>query len=357
MPHQECRATLPGGVTVVYEVYGPASSQLTPVLLTPGGGGGRGAFRWLAQRLARETGRRCIVHDRVNTGASTFTLGEQATQPEWDLQADYTHLLLHQLGLAPAILLGKSNGSRLSLVMASKYPLDVAGLVLLNVTNGAKAAKKLSKSRYYQMLDACACGGLETVAREPHFAELFEKNPENRARLLACEPGRFMLTMRCWGEMLSKAGDSKAFPVTALSASLLQSIRQPALCVYMQPSKGEDDGMHTLHAMQSLHDCLSAASGPTVVAADNDQCVAAIVPFLGSVAAPEAAPPPPAEPFVFGAREGMYPQTPPAAELAAFQSYYADAARKLAHDAEASRKSLCSFGGLCDWMYSWKRYN
>ena len=42
------------------------------------------------------------------------------------------HLLLHSLGMAPAILLGKSNGARLSLIFAAKYPEDVAGIVLLS---------------------------------------------------------------------------------------------------------------------------------------------------------------------------------------------------------------------------------
>jgi pimeloyl-ACP methyl ester carboxylesterase len=148
--HKEQSVQLAKGVYVVYELFGDGEG--VPLVLTPGGAGGRGAFRWLAQRLARETGRRCLVHDRVNTGSSSLTLGEDAHQPEFDLQADFTHLLLHKLGLVPAILLGKSNGSRMSLVLAAKYPRDVSALILLNVTNGPKAAKKLSKDRYFKML-------------------------------------------------------------------------------------------------------------------------------------------------------------------------------------------------------------
>ena len=106
--------------------------------------------------------------------------------------------------------------------------------------------------------------------------------------------------------------------------------------------------MHTLKAMNALHDCLSAVAGPTVVAAVNDSAVAAIVQFLGTVAPPDAQPPPPDDPFVFAARPGMYPQTPPSGELQSFEVYYAEAAQKLLHAADTSRKSLCSFGGIFD---------
>ena len=55
-----------------------------PVVLTPGGGGGKGGLRWLAQRL-RGT-RQCLIWDRPNCGASGLTLGDTLLQPEPDLQ-------------------------------------------------------------------------------------------------------------------------------------------------------------------------------------------------------------------------------------------------------------------------------
>ena len=156
-------------------------------------------------------------------------------------QADYLHLLLHNLGMAPAILLGKSNGARLSLILAAKYPEDVAGIVLLNVTNGTKAAKRLSQERYYTALDACAKGGIEAVASLPRYKELCSKNPDNSLKLAAMDPARFMAQHKCWGDFLARGGSPAEFPVTGLHADFLKRIKQPALCIYLVAEGGKDD--------------------------------------------------------------------------------------------------------------------
>jgi len=339
------------GLTVVYELHG-APSSLPAIVLTPGGGGGRGGFRWLAHSLAKKTGRCCLVWDRPNTGASSLTLGEEPTQPEFDLQADVLHLLLAHLGLSPVILLGKSNGARLSLVFAAKHPASCCALVLLNVTAGSKAAKQLSADRYYKLLDACACGGMEEVARTAHYAKLFEKNAANRAVLLSWSPARFMLTMRLWGEALSKAGDAEAFPVTGLSRRLLARVAQPALCVYIKPA-GEDDGMHTEAALRGLHAALPGASLPPVVA-DEKGYANAIAQFV-QAAAPAGGPAPPAEAGPF-ALPGAYEQLPSGAELEALRVYYGEAADRRAEEARRERASWCHFGGYLDGLWVWKRH-
>ena len=67
------------GVEVCYEVLGHGAG--TPVVITPGGGGGRGALRWLAQRL--KAGRKVIIWDRRARayGASGgFTLSGRAVR-------------------------------------------------------------------------------------------------------------------------------------------------------------------------------------------------------------------------------------------------------------------------------------
>ena len=345
------------GLPIEYEVLGRISGQI-PLVLTPGGGGGKGGFRWLAQRF--KNGRQCFIWDRPNTGASGFTLGDDERQPEFDLQADYLHFALHQLGMAPAILLGKSNGARLCLVMAAKYPEDVAGLILLNVTSGHKAAKHLSKERYYKHLDTVASGGgMRAVAAHPHFASLFEKNPANRARLLSYPPDRFMLQMKVWGDSLSKGGDSAAFPVTALPRALLQKIKQPALCVFIAEPGGGDDGMHTLSAMQGLHSVLpGAASRPVVVSDDKEVYCAAIEDFMAhDVPMPTTIPQTPSAAILaqpLRVREGFYPQMPSPQELQELREYYSQLAQGRDEEAEQEKKALCSFNGLFDGLYSWK---
>jgi len=343
------------GLEIEIEVHGRTSGGL-PVVLTPGGGGGKGGFRWLAQRL--KSGRQTLVWDRPNTGGSGMTLGDDERQPEFDLQADYLHQVLHSLGLLPAVLLGKSNGARLSLVFAAKYPQDCAALVLLNVTNGSKAAKRLSAERYYQHLDTCANFGLAAVAKDPHYTALFERNPANRARLLSWGAERFMLQMKLWGDALSRAGDAVKFPVTGLPRELLQGIQQPALCVYVADPGGKDDGMHTLSAMRALHGCLPGAYGPAVVTDDKEVYVRAIQDFIGALSPPTHMPqsPSPAKYCApLAVRPGMYPQLPNDAELAQMRAYYAQRAAEGAEEEAREKKSLCSLGGFFDSWYSTKR--
>ncbi len=138
----------------------------------------------------------------------------------------------------------------------------MAGLILLNVTNGTKAAKRLSNERYFTALDTCAKGGMEAVATLPRYKELCVKNPDNRMRLAAMDPARFMTQHKMWGDFLARGGATTDFPVTglhvrarptghrglmlALTCSLLQAdflkrVKQPALCIYVVDAGGKDD--------------------------------------------------------------------------------------------------------------------
>ncbi len=274
-------------------------------------------------------------------------------------QADYLHFLLHALGMAPAILLGKSNGARLSLVLAAKYPDDVAGLVLLNVTNGTKAAKRLSAERYYTFLDTVASGGsMAVVAREQHFVSLFERNPSNKQRLLSFAPERFMLQMKLWGDSLSRGGDPARYPVLGLPRSLLQRIPHPALCIYVADPSGKDDGMHTPGATQALHACLSGATGPLLLTSDKDTYVRAIEDFAARLKPPTHVPESPSAALLrapLAVREGMYDQLPNAAEVEQMRAYDARVAEENAAEAERERHALCSFGGLLDGLHVFKR--
>lgn len=101
-------------------------------------------------------------------------------------------------------------------LQAAKCPADVAAVVCLNVTAGQKAARKLSKDRYFKFVDVCTAGGMDLVAKDEHFQNLFERNAANRERLLATDPGVFMARMRSWGDFLQRAGDPQKYPVTGL---------------------------------------------------------------------------------------------------------------------------------------------
>ena len=405
------------GLDICFEVLGKVAGGV-PIVLTPGGGGGKGGLRWLAQRLRgtrqcliwgarRRHGtpsRRCLLAlthassvllpfrptklRRVGAdtrrhaaaararlaGALVACLCTRAVSSHCSLQADYLHLLLHSLGMAPAILLGKSNGARLSLIMAAKYPEDVAGIVLLNVTNGTKAAKRLSQERYYTALDACAKGGIEAVASLPRYKELCSKNPENSLKLAAMDPARFMAQHKCWGDFLARGGSPAEFPVTGLHADFLKRVKQPALCIYLVAEGGKDDvriaatlllsrlsrrcaqGMHTVDAIRALHASLPAAVGSDpVVAADSakDQWVAAIEAFAATIPCSLAPPQSPS----FASQQaplkplaGAYPHMPSAQEVQQFESYYLKVAADNAVEAERERNAACACTGLRAWL-------
>lgn len=71
------------GVDISYEVLGSKSGL--PVVLTPGGGGGKGGLRWLAQRL--RGARQALIWDRPNCGASSLTLGDDLLQARYRRRA------------------------------------------------------------------------------------------------------------------------------------------------------------------------------------------------------------------------------------------------------------------------------
>lgn len=316
------------GLDVHYEVLGKPGGGL-PIVLTPGGGGGKGAFRWLALRLKKD--RQVLLWDRPNCGHSGLTLGDTVCQPEPDLQADYLCALLAALGCGPVILLGKSNGARLSLTAALKRPSTVAALALLNVTGGAKAARKLAAERYTCHVAACEAGGMAAVAAGPHFAELLQRSPASRATLLSFDPAAFMLQYRVWGECLSRGGDPNDFPVTGLASDLLRRVAQPSLCVYIANEDGKDDGMHTRAAMGALHAALPAARPAVVDTTSTDVWVAQVMEFAReidasheSAAGEEATCAPPLRPFSH--MPGFYAHLPTAEEIDAWRGQYERAA-------------------------------
>lgn len=142
----------------------------------------------LARQLASEHGFRVLLHDRVNTGGSSFYLGrtrddthefhgssavgrggsaeaaesaasaESAAAAEFRgdgeprLQAFFLRELMVKTGFENSFLWGSSAGSRMSCHLAAMYPQNVRGLILCNITAGPLAARTLAHSSYSQYL-------------------------------------------------------------------------------------------------------------------------------------------------------------------------------------------------------------
>jgi pimeloyl-ACP methyl ester carboxylesterase len=106
------------------------------VVLEPGAGGISSDLALIAEAVARDT--RVCVYDRAGRGWSEPADPPQdATQIATDL-----HTLLHRGDVpGPYVLAGHSFGGLYTLTFAARYPNEVAGMVLVDSTAPASAAK------------------------------------------------------------------------------------------------------------------------------------------------------------------------------------------------------------------------
>jgi pimeloyl-ACP methyl ester carboxylesterase len=110
------------------------------IMLTTGGRRGHEEFIPLAHKLAKR-GHRVVLHDRRNTGASDVLIeGDQSEEVIW---TEDMCELMSKLGALPAFFGGSSSGARTSILFALRHPDATRGLLLLRVTGGAFAAKRL----------------------------------------------------------------------------------------------------------------------------------------------------------------------------------------------------------------------
>jgi pimeloyl-ACP methyl ester carboxylesterase len=180
------------GTTIAYDVAGEGP----PWVLTPGGRFSRDTpgIRELAAALA-EHGQSVLVWDRPNTGESDVCFTGAS---ESDMQADKLAGLLTALDMAPAIVVGGSGGSRVSLLTAANHPEVAAGLGMLWISGGVYGLMLLGVHYCGESLRAAWTGGMEAVVALPEWAEVLERNPRNRDLFLALDPRQFVDTMERW---------------------------------------------------------------------------------------------------------------------------------------------------------------
>lgn len=179
------------GGRIVYEVIG----QGDPLVLTPGGRFSKDfpGVRPLAEELA--TRYRVLLWDRPNTGASDvkFT-GESESQ----MHSDDLAALLAALDMSPAVLVGGSAGSRLSLVTALRHPDAVRKLAVWWMSGGVFGTLYLAMNYVLPVIAAALVGGMAAVADLPQWQETIAANPSNRERLLALDVDEFVAGQKRW---------------------------------------------------------------------------------------------------------------------------------------------------------------
>ena len=232
------------GLCIAYEIVGEGSKT---AIITPGGRFSKETpgIKELAESLA-EHDYRTVIWDRPNCGESDVCFD---AENESILNADTLAGLLGNLGLAPALVIGGSAGSRVSLLAARRHPEVVRKLALLWITGDAIGLAGLVGVYCGSLQTPAKIGGMEAVAQVPEMAELIRRNPRNKERILSQDVEEFCATMQRWGaSFLPEPGS----PVPGLTPADYQEIKVPVLVF----RSGESDPHHPRYTSEQVHSLL-----------------------------------------------------------------------------------------------------
>jgi len=238
------------GLSIAYEVVGEVDGGGRPWVITPGGRFSKDTpgVRELAGTLA-EAGHQVLVWDRPNCGESDVCFEGSS---ESALQADIMAALLTQLDMTPAVIAGGSGGSRVSLLAAARHPEAAAGLALWWISGGPFGLISLATHYCGGSINAAWRSGMEAVAALPEWAEVLERNPSNRQRLLDQDPKRFIATLERWMVAYCPCGDET---VPGLADADARRVDLPALVF----RSGESDAHHTRATSEQVAELLPNA--------------------------------------------------------------------------------------------------
>jgi pimeloyl-ACP methyl ester carboxylesterase len=234
------------GTTIAYEIIGEGR----PWVITPGGRFTKEApgVREMAEALAAR-GQRVLIWDRPNTGASAVCFRGAS---ESQMQADHLAGLVHALDLAPAVIVGGSGGSRVSLLAAASHPEVASRLGIWWISGGPFGLLTLAIVYCGESIRAAWQDGMQAVVELPEWAEVLERNPENRERFLALDPREFIATLERW--MLVYCPDPR-MTLPGLTDAALGSLRVPTLVF----RSGASDPYHTRATSEQLHALIPGA--------------------------------------------------------------------------------------------------
>lgn len=234
------------GLGIEYEVIGAGE----PAVVTPGGRFSKDTpgVRELAQALARG-GKRVLIWDRPNCGGSDVSFDAES---ESALNADALAGLLRALDMAPALVVGGSAGSRVSLHAAVRHPDVVSKLFVLWISGGPIGLASLAVHYCQGSAQAANTGGMEAVADLPEWAEVIRRNPDNRARILSQDPAGFIETMQHWAAAFFPLPGS---PVPGMTVQDFGSLRMPVMVL----RSGASDLSHPRRTSEEVHELIPGA--------------------------------------------------------------------------------------------------
>lgn len=210
------------GVSIFYQIIGDHGPWFA---LNTGGRRSHDEFISLAKKIAAG-GFRVVLHDRRNTGASEVHIAGSAGEEE--IWADDLAALLKQLNATPAFIGGASSGARLSILVNQRHPEIVKALVLIRVTGGDTAAKRLPPKYYGQFIQAAQDGGMRAVCQTADYQERIRARPENEAILMAMSPDTYVQVQTHWLNLFTKG---PIYPVMGVDEATLRAINVPVFII------------------------------------------------------------------------------------------------------------------------------
>ncbi len=208
-------------VRLNYEILGDKGPW---VALVSGARRNMDEVRGLATLVAN-SGFQVLLHDRRNTGQSSLSL--EGDGSEFEIWADDLLALARSLCLPRLIVGGSSSGCRLATIMALRHRDAIRALLMMRVTGGAFAVKRLSRVYYTQYIEAAQKGGMEEVCRTDHFRDLIALDSSRREQITAWDRQYFIDVMRQWQAGLERGIND---PMLGASERALTNIDFP-VCV------------------------------------------------------------------------------------------------------------------------------
>ncbi len=198
-------------MSVYVEIYNPTAG--IPLIVTPGGMGEIDGFGGFARNVAAAApDLKVVIWDRRNMGRSGIDFGSDPLSIE---EAEDLHVLIERLGIAPAAFYGMSSGARSNMVLAERYPDDVAALVIAPLTGGPLAANQLSEEYYLKYVNDDSLTSMEEVAKTPLWAAYIERNgADGREQLMGHDIAEFLAAMKRTGEHLQSYGQKTTLGAT-----------------------------------------------------------------------------------------------------------------------------------------------
>jgi len=228
------------GLNINYEIVGGVGPA---VALVTGGRRGYQELVPLAGKIAAK-GFRVFLHDRRNTGASdTLIDGGEVEEVVW---ADDLRELLSQHDALPAFIGGSSSGARVSILLGLRHAEAVRGLLLLRVTGGEFAARRLPENYYGQFIRAAKEGGMAAVCATEQISERIAVNPTVGDQLMGMDAANYIDAMTRLRGLFEEDAHR---PVMGVDETELQKMNIPTIVIPGNDNTHASASGHVAHRL------------------------------------------------------------------------------------------------------------